>query len=458
MSQFLPTTLKKLIIDFFRVNRIPLTLEFYLIDFQKITDIFYFLKSVYIVFFRKINELFYEFVKYTVHELYGYTFVFIPQKNCLLFTYRQVDIYILFIEKPDNMLSIRYEFSLKNGYIHQCANRRYTIIKLLTKGSYGKVYLCVDEHGNQFAMKLFQFKSEMDTELKALDHLENIDQVIKSLDRFYFNILGIEFGAFTMPFMKYTLKSFVETKNPSEDFLLRVFYGLLCDLKKIHDIGYCYHMDVKPENILMELYANGTVDMKLADFGLAEILPKGTHYATINDAKITSWFRDPMNALAEANQTHFHISWIADLFALCVSMLYMCSYTSGKKFKFLDSSIFKVFIGQQYFKFNGLGDNSPKEIDIEASTIRIENACRTAIKNPFFRNLLMKYMNPESILRWYSELQTSPKDNSVIPEVIAEIEVYFRMGIVFAELKEHFKKSESDAETPLRPRKCVSSP
>jgi hypothetical protein len=61
-------------------------------------------------------------------------------------------------------------------------------------------------------------------------------------------------------------------------------------------------------------------------------------------------------------------------------------------------------------------------------------------------------------LRWYSELQTSPKDNSVIPEVIAKIEVYFRMGIVFAELKEHFKKSESNAETPLRPRKCVSSP
>jgi len=458
MSKFLPETLKNLIIDFFHGNKIPLTLEFYLIDFQKITDIFYFLKSVYIVFFRKINELFDEFVKYTVHELYGYKFVSIPQKNCLRFNYQQVDIYILLIEKQENMLSIRYEFSLKNGYIHQCANRQYTIIKLLTKGSYGKVYLCQDEHGNQFAMKFFQLKDEMDTELKALDHLETLDCVIKSLDRIYFNILGIEFGAFTMLYMKYTLKSFVETQNPSENFLLRVFYGLLCYLKKIHDIGYCYHMDVKPENILMKLYANGTVDMKLADFGLAEILPEGTHYATTSDAKITSWFRDPMNSLAEANQTHFHSSWIGDLFALCVSMIYMCSHTSGKQFKFLDSSIFKVFIGQQYFKFNGLGDTSPKEIDIESSRIRIENACRNSIKNPFFCNLLMKYMNPDSILRWYSELQTSPKDNSVIPEVIAEIDVYFRMGIVVAELKEHFKKSESDAETPLRPRKCVSSP
>jgi serine/threonine protein kinase len=457
MSQFLPETLKNLITDFFNGNKIPLTLEFYLIDFQKITDIFYFLKSVYIVFFRKINERFYEFVKYTVYELYGYKFVSIPQKNCLLFTYRQVDIYILFIENPDNMLSIRYEFLLKNVSIHQCANRQYTIIKLLTKGSYGKVYLCQDEHGNQFAMKFFQLKDEMDTELKALDHLETLDCVIKSLDRFYFNILGIEFGAFVMPFMKYTLKSLVEKENLSEDLLLRVFYSSLCDLRKIHEMG-CLHMDVKPENILMELYADGSIDMKLADFGLAEILPEGTHYATTSDAKITWWFRDPMNALAEANKTQFHNSWNGDLFALCVSMIYMCSHTSGKKFEFLDSPIFNVFRGQQYLKFNGLGNNSPKEIDIEASTIRIENACRTAIKNPFFRNLLMKYMNPESILRWYSELQTSPKDNSVIPEVIAKIEVYFRMGIVFAELKEHFKKSESNAETPLRPRKCVSSP
>lgn len=459
--------LKNYIFGFFLKNGIPLTFDFYLIDFKNIGDIFTYLKSVYLVFFQKLDMMrFYEFIRYVLHEFYGYEFVEYkyvqhqkPQiPDCLKFESNQFEIYLIIQQKSDGKLSIRHEFSLKLNAVHQGKERRYVVSRLLTKGSYGKVYLCVDEHGNKFAMKLFQFKSEMDTELKALDHLENIDQVIKSLDRFYFNILGIEFGAFTMPFMKYTLKSFVETQNPSEDFLLRVFYELLCDLKKIHDIGYCYHMDVKPENILMELYADGSIDMKLADFGLAEILPEGTHYATTSDAKITSWFRDPMNALAEANQTQFHNSWNGDLFALCVSMIYMCSHTSGKKFEFLDSPIFKVFIGQQYLKFNGLGNNSPKEIDIEASTIRIENACRTAIKSPFFRNLLMKYMNPESILRWYSELQTSPKDNSVIPEVIAEIEVYFRMGIVFAELKEYFKKSESDAETPLRPRKCVSSP
>jgi len=453
--------LKKLIVAFLLKNDIPLTMDFYLLDFQKIGDIFTYFKSVYLVFFQKLDMMrFYEFIRYVLHEFYGYEYVQhqnLRTHNCLLFESNQFEIYLNIQKKSDGKLSIRHEFSLKLKMVHQGKERRYVVSRLINEGSYGKVYLCVDEHGNKFAMKLFQFKSEMDFELKVLDHLEDIDQVIKSLDRFYFNILGIEFGAFTMPFMKYTLKSFVETQNPSEDLLLRVFYSSLCDLRKIHEMG-CLHMDVKPENILMELYADGSIDMQLADFGLAEILPEGTHYATTSDAKITWWFRCPVNALAEENKGSFSSSWIGDFFALCVSIIYMCSHTSGKKFEFLDSPIFKVFIGQQYFKFNGLGNNSPKEIDIEASTIRIENACRTAIKNPFFRNLLMKYMNPESILRWYSELQTSPKDNSVIPEVIAEIEVYFRMGIVFAELKKKFKTSESDVETPPRPRAYVSSP
>jgi serine/threonine protein kinase len=320
------------------------------------------------------------------------------------------------------------------------------------------VYLCVDENGNRFAMKLFQLKDEMDFELKALRHLEDIDQVITPLDAFDFNILGIEFGAFVMPFMKYTLKSFVEIQNPSEDFLLRVFFGLLLDLRKIHDKG-CYHMDLKPENILMELLFNGNVDMKLADFGLAEILPEGTHYATTPEHKITEWFRCPVNALSKANNTHFCISWIADFFALCVSMVYMCSYRKlEKKFIFLDSPIFDIFRGQQFFKSNRADDKLPKELNVDFSKIRIEIACRTAIKTPFFRDILMEYMNPASILCWYSELETNPNDNSVIMEVIVKIEVYFRTRFVVSQLKEHFKKSESDVDTPPRPRAYVSSP
>jgi len=239
-------------------------------------------------------------------------------------------------------------------------------------------------------------------------------------------------------------------KKPSEDFLLRIFYWLLCYLRKIHRMG-CFHMDIKPENILLNFLHDGTVIVKLADFGLAEILPEGTHNATIESAKITSWFRCPVNALAEANQTHFHISWIGDVFALCVSMIYMCSRKSRKIFDFSESPIFDIFRGQQYFMSNRADDKSPKELDVELSKTRIEIACQTAIKNPFFRTLLMEYMNPESILRWYSELQKIPDDNSKIPEIVCKLQTYFKLKAVVSQLKEHFKKSESDVETPPRP-------
>jgi serine/threonine protein kinase len=465
--------LQRLHVEFLLDKKISITRDFDLINFQNITDILTYLKEVYLVFFQEIGMmLFYEFIQYVLLEFYGHEFVEYKYVNnqksqipdCLKFESDQFDLYLIIRQKSDGKLSIRPEFSLKLNTFHQGKERRYVVSRLISKGSYGKVYLCVDEHGNQFAMKLFQSKDEMDVELKALHHLKGMDEVIEVIDTFNFNIIGFEFGAFVMPFMKYTLKSFVEIKKPSVDFLLCVFYQLLCYLRKIHKMG-CYHMDIKPENILMELLFDGTVVMKykpktvymkLADFGISDILPKGTHYATTKDPKITHWFRCPKNALAEANQTSFHISWIGDFFALCVSIIYMCSHKSGKIFNFLDSRIFDIFRGQQFFKSNRSDDESPKELDVEFSKIRIEIACRNAIKNPFFRNLLMEYMNPESILRWYSELQTSPKDNSRIPEIIDKMETYFKLKAVISQLKEHFKKSESDIETPPRPH--VKSP
>jgi serine/threonine protein kinase len=450
--------LQKLIVGFLLTNKIPLTLYFHFLDFNKIGDIFTYFRSVYLVFFQEIDDmiLFYEFIQYVLHELYAYTFVeYLHVKNlkqwipdCLKFELTQFDFYLFIRQKSDGKLSINIEFSLKLNTVHQGKERRYVVSRLINKGSYGKVYLCVDEHGNQFAMKLFQFKEEMDCELKALDHLKTHDGVIQSLDSFNFNILGIEFGAFVMPFMEYTLKSFIETYNLPNDFMLRVFYQLLRELRKIHWMG-CFHLDIKPENILISDKNN---IMKIADFGLAEILPGGTHYAMTLKAKITSWFRCPANALAEANKTPFHISWIGDFFAACVCMIYMSSYNSKLgKFDFVLSSKFDIFTKQQYFKSKPSNDKSPKEINVELSKKQINDACRAAIKNLFFRNLLMEYMNPESVLRWYSELQTSPKNNSVIPEVIAKIETYFHMKSVVSELNARFKKSESDADTPPRP-------
>ena len=460
MSEFLPTesvnNLKKIIVGFLLDKGIPLTREFYLIDFEKITNIFYFLKSIYMVFCKILDGPFYEFVIYIFNKLYNYKFVKFTKKNCLMFDYQKFVFYVLFSEKSDFKLSIRYEFTLKNGSVHQCADRQYMIIKLITTGSYGKVYHCEDEHGNQFAMKLFQEVEEKNIEFKALSQLEHVDGIVKPIDDLNFNLLDLPFGAFTMLYMEYTLKSYIKKKNPSEHFMIYLFYELLLILRDSHANGLI-HMDFKPENILISVNKDGSLNICLADFGLSEILPEGTYYAKTKDEKITSWFRCPHNSLSKANNEMFHISWIADFYAWCVSILYMMSLRisptispSEKQFDFVNSYLFNIFRTQAYLIPHNPSDKNPKEIDIKYSTDKINQACQT-IKNPFLRNLLMEYMNPETVLRWYSELETSPKNNSIIPEVIVKIETYLRMIKVVAELNARIKWVRSNSETPPRP-------
>ena len=64
--------LKKRIVSFLLDNQIPLTLDFYLIDFSKINDIFTFLKTAYLVFFQKLDMMmFYKFIRYVLNEFYN---------------------------------------------------------------------------------------------------------------------------------------------------------------------------------------------------------------------------------------------------------------------------------------------------------------------------------------------------------------------------------------------------
>jgi hypothetical protein len=123
---------------------------------------------------------------------------------------------------------------------------------------------------------------------------------------------------------------------------------------------------------------------------------------------------------------------------------------SGKQFDFVKSYLFDIFRTQAYLTLHDPSDKKRKEIDIKHSTNQINRACQT-IKNLFLRNLLMEYMNPETVLRWYSELETSPKNNSIIPEVIVKMETYFRMTKVVDELNSRLKWIRSNAETPPRP-------
>lgn len=135
--------LKELIVSFLLNKKIPLTLEFYLIDFQKIGDMFTYLKAVYLAFFQEIEMmLFYEFIQYVLREFYGYQFVEYKyvnnQKsrvpNCLKFESDQFEIYLFVRQKSGGKVSIRQEFSLKLNTDHQGKERRYVVSRLISEG------------------------------------------------------------------------------------------------------------------------------------------------------------------------------------------------------------------------------------------------------------------------------------------------------------------------------------
>ncbi len=374
-----------------------------------------------------------ELIKYIATQHYGYNFVN-TVKNSMFFEYDifeiKVDI-LLF----NQYIHINLFFSLKpESIVVGKTVDRYRINAIVGSGTSGILYMCEDEYPNIWAMKLMQSKIELDIEVNALTELQRVDNVIKVQEVFVFNCFGVPFGAYVMPYFKYTLGTIVLNKHVEEYVLLDTFRRILVILNEMHSHGY-FHLDIKPANILVDVNFIGTTDIvyeivpTIADFGLAESLPNGTNHATTTREKFSPWYMCPLNAFANQTDTAYHISWIGELVASCVSILQMCTCSSGKSLKFNTDPRFSVFIHQQY-----LHPNDSYTIDVKGSQEKIEIACNTAIKDPFFRDLLKEYMNPAAILKWYSELQEHPRNNTVIPEVIAKIETHFRMRQVVFDL------------------------
>ncbi len=352
---------------------------------------------------------------------------------------------------------LKVAFGLNTTVSYDINRESYTNLKLLGEGSYGSVYGCCCGT-TKCALKFQRLYDARDHDEFKILHFLNMQYVdgIIQVKQFActLNAFGVNFNIFVMPLMDCTLCSYVRNNRCTNHFLLTVFRDLLVCLNKIHKLGY-YHLDIKPPNILVKTLvdAKGRPEpiIKLCDFGLAEKVKQGKYIENISDPKVTSWYRCPINSKAEKDKSVFFISWVSDLYALSVSILQLCSLnSSGHMFS---SPAFEVFRKQDYFIVG------TSEIGIHSSREKIRIACETAIPvdpvdptNLFFRNLLIEYMDPENILRWYSELQTTPhKNNSVIPEVILKITAYL----------EHLKQVEvveslgSDVDTPPRPHEPV---
>jgi serine/threonine-protein kinase len=100
---------------------------------------------------------------------------------------------------------------------------------------------------------------------------------------------------YTMEYMPYTLKDFMEHNNNRLDFQTRknMVAQFLRGLQDIHEQDNALHRDLSPTNILVKPQVNGAISVKISDFGLIKI-PDSTLTKTRTSKKGVYAALDPL--------------------------------------------------------------------------------------------------------------------------------------------------------------------
>lgn len=156
---------------------------------------------------------------------------------------------------------------------------RYKIIKLLGRGSYGKIYLSISNTTQEkVVIKMLSLKNKSKEYIKTLqdeiDYLKELlgsKYVVKYIDDFDVVIENRKYKAIVMEDLscwitlgKY-IKRLANTKTQIlPEILKKLIFGLIRGIKYIHDKDIA-HRDIKPENIMI----NEDWEIKYIDFGLS---------------------------------------------------------------------------------------------------------------------------------------------------------------------------------------------
>eukprot|EP01022_Parablepharisma_sp_SALTPOND_P014778 TRINITY_DN2047_c0_g1_i1.p1 TRINITY_DN2047_c0_g1~~TRINITY_DN2047_c0_g1_i1.p1 ORF type:complete len:585 (+),score=9.41 TRINITY_DN2047_c0_g1_i1:191-1756(+) len=153
---------------------------------------------------------------------------------------------------------------------------KYQILKYLKRGTYGKVYIAIDQNTNQkVAIKKFLGVTSSETRakyclreiriLRELNHL-NIVKAKEVLYKFTNNSPSIYM---VMEYLYTDLLRILRSPSFMHTIQIkRITYELLKGLYYLHSIGVV-HRDLKPSNILI----GSKGEVKICDFGLSRIVP-----------------------------------------------------------------------------------------------------------------------------------------------------------------------------------------
>ena len=165
-------------------------------------------------------------------------------------------------------------------------------IEKIGEGTYGKVYKCVDEKKNVYAMKKYKNRGEeMGIDvireiagIKALKHnniikIEEVKIKRNKIETYY-------------EYMEMDLNKYIQKKKGKlEEIEIKYILGsILSGLRYMHSRKYI-HRDIKPENILINTNKNKKINqVKIADFGLVRKININEQHTPV---VVTLWYRAP---------------------------------------------------------------------------------------------------------------------------------------------------------------------
>jgi serine/threonine protein kinase len=164
-------------------------------------------------------------------------------------------------------------------------NTKWVKLEIIKQGSYGIVYRGYDSSNNQI-IAIKKLKTPIDEDgiqvepLREVIILRNISHPnIVRYTFINFRILDafctIDKMIIIFEFMQMDLSVYIEKFQLGVpiDLVKVILRQILKGLRCVHSEGIL-HRDLKPHNILLNIDMNGTLEVKLADFGLARSYSK----------------------------------------------------------------------------------------------------------------------------------------------------------------------------------------
>lgn len=189
-------------------------------------------------------------------------------------------------------------------------------------GAYGSIYRGLDiDTSSEIAVKKLNTPFQSDLAdiivIRTVDH-QNIVHILDIMNNDEC-FTKTEYG-YVMPFLGYdTLMKYIKSAyTMKEEQLLNIIKDLSCAVDYLHNAGI-YHMDIKPDNILVENMSSSQPLATLVDFGLGLFRPAyltADVYST--RLRITSNYRPPE---IKPNSTIYKYNGKSDVFALGMTFI-----------------------------------------------------------------------------------------------------------------------------------------